>query len=227
MGTELITVLDVDTRDEALDLVDRCGKCAWFKVGFQLFTRCGPDVVRAIQDRGKNVFLDLKFHDIPNTVAQGARAAVALNAGLFTLHTSGGRAMMEAAAKAVAGSPTRILGVTILTSLSDEALRDEVGMPETAAAAVARLGALAVNCGVHGLVCSPHEIASLRQSLGAGVLIVTPGVRPEWAGADDQQRVMTPRQAAAAGADFIVVGRPIVRHNNPAEAVDRILEELA
>ena len=227
MGTELITVLDVDTQEAALDVVDRCGKCSWFKVGFQLFTRCGPAVVRAIQDRGKHVFLDLKFHDIPNTVAHGARAAVALNAGLFTLHTSGGRAMMEAAVKAVEGSSTRILGVTVLTSLSDEALRAEVGLQETAAQAVERLGTMAVDCGVHGLVCSPQEIAALRRALGPRVLIVTPGVRPQWAGADDQKRVMTPREAAVAGADFIVVGRPIVRHENPAEAVDRILEELA
>lgn len=226
MKTELIVVLDVDTRNEAVNIVKACGDCRWFKIGAQLFTRCGPDVVREIQDIGKNVFLDLKYHDIPNTVAKAAKAAAALGASLFTLHASGGRRMIQAAREAIEGTDTRILAVTVLTSLSDEMLRDEVGLNETAAQAVPRLAHQAVESGAHGIVCSPHEIALVRERVGAQPIIVTPGVRPAWAAADDQVRFMTPRQAQDAGANFIVVGRPILKHANPAEAVDLILEEL-
>lgn len=226
MSTELIVVLDVDTRAEALDTVGACGDCGWFKVGAQLFTRCGPGIVLELLELGKSVFLDLKYHDIPNTVAKAAQAAADLGAGLFTLHASGGRKMIEAAREAVEGSATRILAVTVLTSLSDEMLRDEVGLPETAAEAVARLARLAVGSGAHGVVSSPREIALIRDAVGPEPLVVTPGIRPVWASTDDQARVMTPREAAEAGADFIVVGRPILRHENPAEAVRLILEEL-
>ncbi len=226
MKTELIVVLDVDTRQEALEIVKACGDCRWFKIGAQLFTRCGPDVVREIQDMGKNVFLDLKYHDIPNTVAKAAKAAAALGASLFTLHASGGRRMIEAAREAVAGTETKILAVTVLTSLSDEMLQQEVGLSETAAQAVPRLAAQAVESGAHGIVCSPHEIGLVRAQVGSEPLVVTPGVRPAWAAADDQVRFMTPRQAHEAGANFIVVGRPILKHANPAQAVDLILEEL-
>lgn len=226
MSTELIVVLDVDSQAEAVDIVRACGDCQWFKIGSQLFTRCGPEVVRAVQALGKSVFLDLKFHDIPNTVAHGASAAAALQAGLFTLHASGGRKMIEAARMAVEGSETRILAVTILTSFSDAALRSDIGLHETAAEAVPRLAKMAVESGAHGIVCSPHEIALVRAAVGPEPLIVTPGVRPDWAGQDDQQRVMTPAQAKAEGASMIVVGRPILKHPQPAEAVRLILEEL-
>jgi orotidine-5'-phosphate decarboxylase len=226
MAAELIVVLDVDRADEALAIVDACGACQWFKVGAQLFTREGPAVVRAIQGRGKSVFLDLKYHDIPNTVAHAARAAADLGVGLFTLHASGGRRMIEAARAAVEGSPTRILAVTILTSFSDAALRADIGLHETAAEAVPRLARLATESGAHGLVCSPHEIVAVRGAVGEGPHIVTPGVRPVWAGKDDQERVMTPAEAAAHGADFLVVGRPILKHANPAEAVRLVLEEI-
>lgn len=226
MSAELIVVLDVDTADEALAIVDACAGCVWFKVGAQLFTREGPSVVRAIQARGKSVFLDLKYHDIPNTVAHAARAAADLGAGLFTVHASGGRKMIEAARAAVEGSGTRILAVTILTSFSDAALRDDVGLHETAAQAVPRLARLACESGAHGIVCSPHEIRLVRDAVGPKPHIVTPGVRPAWAGKDDQERVMTPGEAAAQGADFLVVGRPILKHPNPAEAVRLVLEEI-
>ncbi len=226
MTTELIVVLDMDSRAEALAAVSACGGCRWFKIGAQLFTRLGPDIVREVRDLGKQVFLDLKYHDIPNTVAHAARAAADLGAGLMTLHASGGRAMIEAARKAVEGSDTRILAVTILTSLSDAALREEVGMPESCEAAVRRLAAQAVDAGAHGVVCSPREIVALRDVLGASPLIVTPGVRPAWADKDDQARVMTPREAALAGASMVVVGRPILKHSNPAEAADSIIKEL-
>jgi len=226
VSTELIVVLDTDTREEALGFVAACGACRWFKIGAQLFTRCGPDIVREVQDLGKQVFLDLKYHDIPNTVANAARAAADLGVGLFTVHATGGSRMIAAAREAVEGTGTRILAVTVLTSLSDAALRDEVGVPETAAVAVPRLAALAVGAGAHGVVASPREIGPIRKAVVPAPVIVTPGIRPKWAGADDQARVMTPGEAAAAGADFIVVGRPILRHDHPAEAVQLILGEM-
>ncbi|HEO71554.1 MAG TPA: orotidine-5'-phosphate decarboxylase [Candidatus Hydrogenedentes bacterium] len=227
MGTELIAVLDVNRREEALDTVAVCGACRWFKIGAQLFTRCGPAIVREVQGLGKNVFLDLKYHDIPNTVAKAARAAADLGAGLLTIHASGGQRMIEAARAGAEGSDTRVLAVTVLTSLSDKALRDEVGIPERASEAVVRLAKMAVGAGAHGVVASPREIEAIRKALGKDALVVTPGIRPAWARKDDQERVMTPRDAAQAGADFIVVGRPILKHADPARAVSLILEELA
>jgi len=226
MGTELIVVLDVDTREDALRTVQTCGDCTFFKIGSQLFTRCGPDIVREVQGLGKKVFLDLKFHDIPNTVAKAAKGAAALGVSLFTLHAMGGRRMIEAARDAVEGTETRILAVTVLTSLSNEMLHAELGLTETIGQAVPRLAKLAIDSGAHGVVSSPQEITKIRKSVREGPLIVTPGIRPAWAGQDDQVRVTTPRQAAEAGANYIVVGRPILKHENPAEAVRKILEEL-
>lgn len=226
MKTELIVVLDVDTREEALRTVRACGECQFFKIGAQLFTRCGPDIVREIQGLGKQVFLDLKYHDIPNTVAKAAKAAAALHVSLFTIHALGGCRMIEAARESVEGTNTRILAVTVLTSLSDEMLRSEIGLPETAEEAVPRLAQMAVASGAHGVVCSPHEIGVVRERVGHAALIVTPGVRPAWSATDDQARFMTPREARQAGANYIVVGRPILKHENPAEAVNLILEEL-
>ena len=226
MSTELITVLDIDTREEALDIVRACGDCKFFKIGSQLFTRCGPAIVKEVQALDKQVFLDLKYHDIPNTVAKAAKAAADLGVALMTIHAVGGRRMIEAACEATEGSCTRILAVSVLTSLSDEMLRDEVGIKETAESAVLRLAALAVDSGAHGVVSSPRELPVLRGELGPDALIVTPGIRPAWASRDDQARIMTPRDAAAAGASFVVVGRPILTHENPAEAVRMILEEL-
>lgn len=226
MKTDLIVGLDVDTREHALAAVGAIGACTHVKIGAQLFTRCGPDIVREIQALGKRVMLDLKYHDIPNTVGSAARAAADLGVALFTLHAAGGRKMIEAARKAVDGTDTRILAVTVLTSLTDAMLRDEVGLPETAAQAVPRLARMATESGAHGLVCSPQEIRLVRVAVGPQPLIVTPGIRPQWASKDDQARVMTPREAAQAGANYIVVVRPILKHENPAEAVRLILEEL-
>ena len=226
-STQLISVFDFDTRVEAIDAVSAIGACSWVKVGLQLFSRCGPELVRELQARGKQVFLDLKLHDIPNTVAKAAGAIADLGAGLTTVHAGGGSAMIAAACKAVEGSPTRILAVTILTSLSNEALTTELGLRESARDAVVRLARLAVSSGSHGIVCSPHEIAAVRAAVGPEPLIVTPGVRPSWAGHDDQARVMTPGEAARAGADYVVVGRPIFGLQDPAQAVQLILRELA
>lgn len=225
--TELITVLDVDTPAEARRIIDASAGCDWYKIGSQLFTRTGPDFVREVQGLGRRVMLDLKFHDIPNTVAHAAAAAAALEVGLFTLHASGGRNMIAAARKAVEGTHTRILAVTILTSFSDADLRSDIGLHETAAEAVPRLAKLAVEAGAHGIVCSPQEIGLVRAAVGPDPIVVTPGIRPAWSTKDDQERIMTPRDAARAGASMIVVGRPILKHENPAEAVRLIQEELA
>jgi len=225
-STELITVLDVDTREEALRIIDASAGCDWYKIGSQLFTRCGPDIVRELQGLGRQVMLDLKFHDIPNTVAHAAAAAAALKVGLFTLHASGGRKMIASAREAVAGTETRILAVTILTSFSDDELRSDIGLGETAAEAVPRLAKMAVEAGAHGIVCSPQEIGLVRAAVGPEPIVVTPGIRPAWSTKDDQARIMTPRDAATAGATMIVVGRPILNHPDPAEAVRLIKEEL-
>lgn len=226
MKTELIIVLDVDSRSEALRIVDACGTCQWFKIGSQLFTRCGPSIVHNVQEAGKHVFLDLKFHDIPNTVAHAVRAAAALGAKLMTLHASGGRAMIAAAREAIEGTDARLLAVTVLTSLSDTMLREEIGVSGSAAEVVPRWAKLAVDSGAHGIVCSPREIGAVREAVGPDALVVTPGIRPAWASKDDQSRIMTPSEAARAGASMIVVGRPILAHANPAEAVALIEEEL-
>ncbi len=227
MSTELITVLDVDSREEAVQIAQSCGDCDWFKIGFQLFTREGPEAVRALQALGKRIMLDLKFHDIPNTVGKAAKASADLGVGMFTLHASGGRAMIEAARASVAGTPTRILAVTVLTSLSEAMLREEVGMAESPGEAVVRLATMAVEAGAHGVVCSPKEITLVRDAIGDEAFVVTPGIRPAWASQDDQQRVLTPRDAAQKGASHIVVGRPILNHDDPAEAVALIKRELS
>lgn len=226
MKTELIVGLDLDARDHALIAVEACQPCEWFKIGAQLFTRCGPDIVREVRDLGKNVFLDLKYHDIPNTVAKAAKAAAGMGVKLITLHASGGRNMIAAAREAVEGTETRILAVTILTSLTDEMVRREIGIPESAAEAVPRLAKLAVESGAHGIVCSPQELQPVRAAIGMEPLVVTPGVRPVWASKDDQARVLTPREAAQLGSSMIVVVRPILKHPQPSEAVRLILEEL-
>ncbi len=227
MATELIVVLDVDTAEEALSIVDATEGCTWYKIGSQLFTRCGPSIVEAVQAKGRSVFLDLKFHDIPNTVAHGARAAADLGVGLFTLHASGGAKMIARARESVEGTDTKILAVTILTSFSDEELKSDIGLKETAAEAVPRLAKMAIDAGAHGIVCSPQEIALVRQAVGPEPLVVTPGIRPAWSSKDDQSRIMTPAKAAAAGSSMVVVGRPILNHENPTEAVRLIKEELA
>jgi len=226
VNTELIVVLDVDSRDDALGIVDACAGCRWFKVGSQLFTRCGPDLVRELVAADKKVMLDLKFYDIPNTVHHGAAAAADLGVSLCTLHASGGRAMIEAARHAVEGSETRLLAVTVLTSFSETAWRDEVGVPESPETSVRRLAAQSVDAGAHGIVCSPLEIGVVREAVGDEAMVVTPGIRPAWASQNDQQRIMTPGDAKKAGASYIVVGRPILTHADPAEAVRLIQEEL-
>jgi len=224
--TQLIIALDVDTREQAMDVANACGSCEWFKVGLQLFTRTGPPMVKYLVARDVQIFLDLKLHDIPNTVAKAAKAAAELGVSMTTLHAAGGRRMIEAARRAVEGSEMKLLAVTVLTSLSEEMLKAEVGLQESVSQTVARYAKMAIESGAHGVVASPHEIGIVREAIGPDALIVTPGIRPAWAAADDQARFMTPRQAAEAGSDFIVVGRPIVANEDPATATIRVIEEL-
>lgn len=216
----------MDTLDAARDAVDRCGPVPVYKVGFQLFTRAGRDAVAMVHDAGKDVFLDLKMYDIPNTVEKGAAAAAELDVLLTTVHASGGPDMIAAARRAVDGSATNVLAVTVLTSFNEATWKAVANSRETTADAVVRLAVMAYDAGAHGIVASPHEAAAIRAELGPEALIVTPGVRPAWASTDDQARVMTPREAVHAGVDYIVCGRPILKHEDPAEAARLIMEEM-
>lgn len=228
MPCDLILALDVDTREKAVQMLRPLqGRLRWVKIGLQLFTAHGPELVRDLGGMGFRIFLDLKLHDIPNTVAKSIASIAPLPVGMVTVHTSGGREMMTWARKAQAdhAPDLLLLGVTVLTSL-DTAGLNETGVPATAADQVDRLAALAVDSGMQGLVCSPRETPALRASLPGGIRLVTPGIRPAGAPADEQKRVMTPADAAAAGADYIVVGRPILKAPDPAAAVAAILADL-
>jgi orotidine-5'-phosphate decarboxylase len=208
-------------------LADRVGM---FKVGKQLFTAAGPAVVRAIRERGGEVFLDLKYHDIPNTVAMASLEAARLGATLFNLHALGGYEMMartvEALDREYGGTrAAKVLAVTILTSSSEATLR-EVGIDRPVPEMVVRLAQLAQRAGIDGVVASPREVPLIREACGPGFLVVTPGVRPAFAAADDQQRIMTPAEAVRAGADYLVIGRPIAVAPDPAAAAAAIIDEM-
>lgn len=223
----LIVALDVDSRERALRLVDELGPhVGMFKVGKELFTAEGPDVVRTIVAGGGRVFLDLKFHDIPNTVAKAVGLAAQLGAFFVTLHASGGRAMLEAAASALPAEGTQLLGVTVLTSHTDESLK-ETGARGTVMDTVRQLATLARDSGIDGVVCSPHEVRLIRESVGDDLVIVTPGIRPKGAAKGDQARVTTPLEALRLGCDYIVVGRPITGAASPGDAAQAIVEELS
>jgi orotidine-5'-phosphate decarboxylase len=229
MPCDLILALDVPTREQAAPLLRQLrGSLRWVKIGLQMFTAYGPDYVRAVADQGFNIFLDLKLHDIPNTVAKAVESLATLPIGMLTLHTAGGREMMTAAAQAQAQKKPDLLllGVTVLTSMDDTAL-NEIGVSGRAEDQVTRLAQLAVASGLKGLVCSPLEVTGLRKVLSREVQLITPGIRPAGeSGGDDQKRVLTPREAAAAGSTYIVVGRPILKASDPAQAARTILAEL-
>jgi orotidine-5'-phosphate decarboxylase len=194
-------------------------------VGSQVFTAAGPELVREIVGRGEKVFLDLKFHDIPNTVAGAVASATRLGVSLVDVHGLGGRAMMEAAVGALPAMGTRLLAITILTSHGEETL-GEIGVNGSMAESVRRLAQLAKEAGVDGVVASPHEVALVREACGSDFLIVTPGIRPAGAATGDQARAATPAAALAAGADYLVVGRPITGASDPAAAADAIVREM-
>jgi orotidine-5'-phosphate decarboxylase len=225
----LIVALDVSSAHEARKLIHALGgTVSTFKVGNQLFTAEGPSFVRELVGSGKKVFLDLKFHDIPNTVAAGVRSAGALGVSMLTVHAGGGPAMLRAAVDGArqASKPPLVLAVTVLTSLSDTDLQ-EIGIAGRVVDHALVLATLAQNCGCDGVVASPHEARVIRQDLGSGFVIVTPGVRPAGSGKGDQTRVNTPAEAIDAGADYLVVGRPITKAADPTRAAEEVVREIA
>ena len=234
MRNPIIVALDVATADEALKLVEQLAPvCGGFKVGSELFTAAGPEIVRRIRVLGAPVFLDLKFHDIPNTVARAVAAAVRLDVQMLTVHTSGGMEMLRAAehiaqesAWQLGHAPPLVLGVTILTSLDGAAL-SQIGLDPNVSRQVRRLANMANQAGLRGLVCSPREVAELRQLLPTSTQLVIPGIRPQPVAADDQKRTLNPREALALGANWLVIGRPIYAAPDPRAAAEQILKEIA
>jgi len=222
---KIIVALDVPTKEEAADLVEKLGdQISFFKIGLQLYTAEGPEIVRAVSATGCKVWLDLKLHDIPNTVARAVESASRLGVQMLTIHLSGGTEMIRAATAARANN-ILILGVSVLTSATEQTLR-EIGISDKIDDQVLRLANLGVEAGIDGVVASPHEIKTLRAAFGHKIKIVVQGIRPTWAEPGDQKRFMTPRDALDAGADYIGIGRPITAHRNPPEAVAKILDEL-
>jgi orotidine-5'-phosphate decarboxylase len=231
----LCLALDVETLSDATRLVEMLiDRITIFKIGFQLFTREGPEAVRAVRRLGGRVFLDLKYHDIPNTAANAAREAVNMGVYIFNVHASGGGEMMRAAVEGAAsqsqknGTPMPIiLAVTVLTSLNNEILANELNITTKLSHHVTHLAALAKASGLNGVVASPREITSIKERCGRGFTVLTPGIRPPWVrDTDDQKRTLTPAQAIRLGADYIVVGRPILKADNPADAADKIISDM-
>jgi orotidine-5'-phosphate decarboxylase len=230
----LIVALDVDDWSRARELAGLLrGVVGGFKVGMRLYYRVGPAAVEFLRGLGREVFADLKLHDIPSTVAGGVRALTAAGASIINVHAAGGRAMMQAAAEAAAAEAARlgmprpkVVAVTVLTSLDEQALREEVGIPESTLAVALRWALLAKECGLDGAVAAPLEAAAIKKACGPDFLLITPGVRPPGAPLGDQRRVMTPAEAVQAGADYIVVGRPVLQAADPVRAAAEIVAAL-
>jgi len=234
MSNPIIVALDVPSAEQALKLAGQIAPVVGaFKIGSELFTSAGPDIVKKIRATGASVFLDLKFHDIPNTVAKAVASAARLDVQMLTIHTSGGHEMMSAAEASAQQTANQaglnaplVLGVTVLTS-SDSRTQAEIGSETNVGAQVERLANLAVKAGLRGLVCSPLEIVALRMILPAHIQLVTPGIRTGAEKADDQKRTLTPREAMDAGANWLVIGRPIYAAENPRAAAEKILTSLS
>lgn len=227
---ELIVALDVQSRDEAVEKIKSIGdSVGFYKIGLELFTAEGPDVVKAVKDLGKKVFLDLKFHDIPRTVERAVRSGGKLGVDLMTIHSVGGKAMIRAAADAAAefgSAAPKILAVTVLTSLDRTDLEDVGIIGRTPAEQVRAMAGFAIENGADGLVCSPKEVGELSKALKSGTLFITPGVRPAGAAVGDQKRVATPAEAVRDGATHLVVGRPVLAAEDPVAAAKMILAEI-
>lgn len=231
----IILALDVDTAEEALGLVGKLSQhVGVFKIGMQLYNGTGPEVIERVHDLGGKVFLDLKLHDIPNTVASAAKVLTRLNTFMFNVHAAGGREMMSQAAQASQAQADRLgvtapllLAVTVLTSISQKELAEDMFITGLSVEQlVVKWALMAQESGLAGVVCSPQEISPIRQACGPDFKIVTPGIRPLWSAANDQKRITTPRQALDQGADFMVIGRPIVQADDPVAAAQRIIAEL-
>lgn len=224
---KIIVALDVPDARAADKLLNALGdSVTWIKIGLQLFTAEGPSLVRDIRNRGYKVFLDLKFHDIPNTAFGAVRSAVDLGVDMTTIHLFGGQPMIGTTVEAAKGSPLLVLGVSVLTSFNQEQLTG-IGVSNEVGDQVLQLVQLGYDVGLRGVVCSPHEIARLRKQFGDDLTIVTPGVRPAGSDKGDQQRVMTPSEAIKEGASYLVIGRPITGAADPAAAARKITEEIA
>jgi len=226
----IFTALDTTDVDQAVSLArDLAGYVGGAKVGKEFFTANGPDGVRQVSGVGMPVFIDLKWHDIPNTVAGAVRASLALKPAIVNVHAAGGPAMLRAASDAAAEAGSErplVLAITVLTSLDDDDLR-AIGIGSNVTAQVVRLAKLAQDNGIDGVVCSAHEIEALREACGRDFKLLVPGIRPTWAATGDQKRVMTPADAVARGADYLVIGRPITGADDPVGAAKRIADELA
>lgn len=225
----LIVALDVPDAASAAALVDRLeGTCSWFKVGLELFVASGPAALEPLLNRGHSVFLDLKLHDIPNTVAGAVRSASALGVRMMTVHAAGGPAMLAAARGALEGvaNPPELLAVTVLTSM-DQAQVSAIGLTRTPAEQVELLARMGLAAGIRGFVCSPQEVANLRALTGPEGVLVVPGIRPAGADTGDQKRIATPAEALRMGANYLVVGRPITQALDPAKVAAAILDEMA
>jgi len=225
----LIVALDVPTASAAIDLVNQLESCCtWFKVGLELYVAAGPEVLKPILARGHKVFLDLKLHDIPNTVAGAVRSAASLGIQMLTLHAGGGPAMLSAAKQALVGveNPPQLLAVTVLTSM-DQPQLEAVGLGRTPAEQVEMLAKMGIGAGMNGFVCSPEEVVRLRKLTGPGGVLVIPGIRPAGSASGDQKRIATPADALRKGASHLVVGRPITQAADPADAAEAILREMA
>ncbi len=223
---QLIVALDVPTTNQALSLVDKLGDTVvWYKVGLELYLAEGSTIVRALKERGKHVFLDLKLHDISNTVAAATRIAAATGSDLLTVHAAGGPSMLRAAVEAAEHTSMKILGVTVLTSMNSVEL-NAIGVATDAATQVQCLADIALNAGVQGLICSPLEVTALRQAHGLSPLLVVPGIRSSHDGQGDQQRTASAADAIRDGASMLVVGRPITRAVSPLHAAQRVLAEM-
>jgi orotidine-5'-phosphate decarboxylase len=234
INDKLILALDVAEVDYAIELIDKFSSyISIFKVGLELFTAAGPSIVREIHKRDRRVFLDLKFHDIPNTVSKAGIAAARLGVFMFNLHASGGLDMLKKCRDDVVNvclkeniDRPRVIAVTVLTSISREVLRDEVGIQHSIKTHVRHLSGLALKAGLDGVVASGQEAALIRSHCGRGFLIVTPGIRTSWTPADDQMRTMTPREALREGADYLVMGRTILSQPDPLKAIELISAEM-
>ncbi|PZO22858.1 MAG: orotidine-5'-phosphate decarboxylase [Leptolyngbya foveolarum] len=234
IAERIIVPLDVPTAEAAIALITSIPQVTFWKVGLELFVSSGPAIINALKSRNKKIFLDLKLHDIPNTMAGAARAAGRYGVNLLTVHAAAGKAALiatqaaaEAGAQAAGQAAPQIIAVTLLTSISSEALSHELQVSTSVADYAQRMAQLAAASGLTGAVCSPQEAEQLRQDCGDDFVLVCPGIRPTWAQAGDQQRSLTPKQAMASGANYLVIGRPITQADNPAAAFERICQEIA